>query len=570
MVTLTVRLGDYQWNESVGFNIVGDGITSSIRMSLQVSLADFVAPATWVHSEVFITLQQSGTTRRFSGVVTDVTVIKQHLWCYELALCSFLERLTYASQKRVFVNESIVDVIGKILKPFPIKSYLQSHFDPISMLVQYHESDKQFLWRLLSSQKLYLRQSENNREFALYDNLNKLCDQPIGMTLMPQTGLYTDIPHIFQWERHDALHGKSWVGKSNALTLKPGIIVVVEGVQYRVITVEHYYKNDYYYNQIFCLSLEDQPKYEITEHIFNGVIPCRITGAGEALNLDSQGQYQIHFPFDNREVSWDRRSQPVAALQMTAGDDASIHFPYISGTQVGVMALEGKLEAPIIVGAMGFSEQPLPVTSENPLQVCLVDRGHYSLLMDDGLSGELAFSNHENTQKISLQKKQNDYQIEVNNKMGDIRLTNNHDMVVKTEQSIVEQAGSHYQEKVEQAYEVTMDNAVIKSNDFTLTAETIALKSEGDMTIQSQGECQLLGKDKLSILTHRGNVTLQAKEGAFTLKGERHIKLKSGSSLRLQNAKGSIVFEENAIFLNGENITFDGDVISLQGKSYFI
>lgn len=80
-------------------------------------------------------------------------------------------------------------------------------------------------------------------------------------------------------------------------------------------------------------------------------------GVGTRAEIDDQGRYKIHVPFDLSGRPDGRGSRYVRMAQPYAGRNSGMHFPLLKGTEVAVGHLNGDPDRPLISGAV-----PNPLT----------------------------------------------------------------------------------------------------------------------------------------------------------------------------------------------------------------
>ncbi|MBK1734058.1 hypothetical protein CKO15_01930 [Halorhodospira abdelmalekii] len=120
-----------------------------------------------------------------------------------------------------------------------------------------------------------------------------------------------------------------------------------------------------------------------------GLMLAEIEGTtpGQA-HLDRSGAYRLRFALDGSDASPATASPPVPSLQPYGGRGYGMHWPLLPRTQVAVAGLDGDAEQPVVLGALGSEQQPLPVTGLNPYEHLLCTPAGHRLSCDDRPGGE--------------------------------------------------------------------------------------------------------------------------------------------------------------------------------------
>lgn len=112
------------------------------------------------------------------GVVTSlqgprITPDGKH-YSYTLIFNSPLHRLKKSRNNRVFLQKNIIELIAELLKEFDYKTILTEQYKPQEMIIQYDETDYEFLLRNLSRFGLFFAYCES--QLIITDNNTELSD----------------------------------------------------------------------------------------------------------------------------------------------------------------------------------------------------------------------------------------------------------------------------------------------------------------------------------------------------------------------------------------------------------
>ncbi|HEY8560326.1 MAG TPA: type VI secretion system tip protein TssI/VgrG, partial [Pyrinomonadaceae bacterium] len=94
--------------------------------------------------------QFAGMVSRFSQGMRDV-----RFTAYYITIVPHVWLLTQRSQSRIFQQQSVPDILKKVLSEFDVKFEVQGTFDPRDYCVQYRETDWAFVSRLMEEEGIY-------------------------------------------------------------------------------------------------------------------------------------------------------------------------------------------------------------------------------------------------------------------------------------------------------------------------------------------------------------------------------------------------------------------------------
>ena len=163
-------------------------------------------------------------------------------------------------------------------------------------------------------------------------------------------------------------------------------------------------------------SIEFRPFRKTPVPKVSGIMSARIqSGAGdEYAFIDDHGRYKAKMLFDLSDKSSGEATMPIRLTQGYSGPGYGIHFPNHEDTELLWSCVDGNPDRPIGLGTVPNPSSATPVTSQNKMQNVIRTAAGNELIMDD-TSGETQISfTTTDTNKISLDDK--DDKIEVTTK----------------------------------------------------------------------------------------------------------------------------------------------------------
>ncbi|APZ58180.1 type VI secretion system tip protein VgrG [Salmonella enterica subsp. enterica serovar Bergen] len=159
-----------------------------------------------------------GGKRHISGLVTAARVVghEGRSVTYELRMEPWVKLLTHTSDYKAFQNKTVVDILDEVLAeyPYPVEKRLVESYPVRTWLVQYGETDFDFLQRLMQEWGIYwwFEHSEDSHTLVLADAISahKACpDSPL--VEWHQEGLKLDKEFIHTITANESLRTGQWV-----------------------------------------------------------------------------------------------------------------------------------------------------------------------------------------------------------------------------------------------------------------------------------------------------------------------------------------------------------------------
>lgn len=160
--------------------------------------------------------QPDGATRVFHGVVTDAAVdfVRDGTFALEVTLAARVELLRLGRNCRIFQNKSVPDVVRAVLEEAGLRGEAQSWVtrathEPQSQIVQFNESDYDFIARLLSAEGIgfMVLQRERDEQVVFFDSERDMTDVEGATTLIERAA--TQLSENVVWDVRERRRGAS-------------------------------------------------------------------------------------------------------------------------------------------------------------------------------------------------------------------------------------------------------------------------------------------------------------------------------------------------------------------------
>ena len=142
--------------------------------------------------EIDLTTQTAGSGKRFlSGQVTQFTYIGRDgdYYAYEAILRPWLWHATRRSDFKIFQFKKVPDIIKEVLGPygFSIQDKLSGEYREWTYIVQYGETDFNFVARIMEQEGIYTfyEHTQGNHALVLADDIGSHSPLPTGPTTLP-------------------------------------------------------------------------------------------------------------------------------------------------------------------------------------------------------------------------------------------------------------------------------------------------------------------------------------------------------------------------------------------------
>ena len=294
--------------------------------------------------------------RYFSGYVDSIECIEQSLnGCYkfQLVVVPWFHLLNDHSQKRNFKSMSVLDISKEVLLKYYIRyidySVLTKSYPLISYVVQYDETDFQFLSRIFSEAGIYyyFLQSQGRHQLVLFDNNVVL--PSFNHEVLRSDEVAPSQQVIFEWHASYSLKTfdecyQRYYGSSHYQDFYPALRINMDDSDKVMTEVIHYAyaKNhiEHYHNEFICIPLLESI---VTEAIHKPVI----NGVQNATVIE--GCTRIRYDWGD--------SVKLPVLQNWAGNQwGTIIMPQCND-KVIVAYINGEAAHPVILGSSSLERQ---------------------------------------------------------------------------------------------------------------------------------------------------------------------------------------------------------------------
>jgi type VI secretion system secreted protein VgrG len=234
------------------------------------------------------------------------------------------------------------------------------------------------------------------------------------------------------------------------------------------------------------------------------------SGAGdEYAFIDDHGRYKAKMLFDLSDKSSGEATLPIRLTQGYSGPGYGIHFPNHKDTELLWSCVDGNPDRPIGLGTVPNPSSATPVTSQNKMQNVIRTAAGNELIMDDTSSETMISLTTSDTNKISLDDKDDKIEVTTRDKN---KLT----MDDKNQNITVKSMDGHT---------IVMDDKNTKLEVQTKNGHFILINdSGGSEKIQISDKP---GKNYFTIDITNNKLVIESKEGSIDILALNEIKLKS-------------------------------------------
>lgn len=200
----------------IALNLEGEESVSDLyRFSVELQSADKnVDPTKLVGQGVTLSIHyRKDAPRHIHGVVNNFNCLGmtgEGLRRYHMTLVPRLWFLNLSGSNRIFHNMSTADIVGKVLKDCGIDfQYKAGKYDKRAYCIQYHESDYDFITRLLAEEGIsfYFTHAEGKHTLVIADKNAQFFDCDEGEVPCDEVqGLAAQASHIHNWQHQYSFH----------------------------------------------------------------------------------------------------------------------------------------------------------------------------------------------------------------------------------------------------------------------------------------------------------------------------------------------------------------------------
>lgn len=308
----------------------------------------------------------------------------------------------------------------------------------------------------------------------------------------------------------------------------------------------------------------------------SGLMVAELEGEGhKQAFLDGEGCYRARLALDQGDSPEGRASSPLRALQPYGGKGFGMHWPMLPRTKVAVAGLDGDIDRPVVLGALGNRSQPLPVNSANPEQHVLRTPAGHELVLDDregaeslrlsaaARSGELLMESGSASggAYLGLSSPRGGMQLESGGNLDVVCGGARH---VQVAADCLSEVGGDLAVKAEQG-----DLNWSAGGDLRLTSERgdLSWRAEnGSALIESGSSLSLHSGEEMLLKAAQGDVTFIAEQGNLAIDAQGDIELISSGEgeIALGSDFGIRLSSDGEVTVEGESIALEARKIVLQ------
>ncbi len=152
---------------------------------------------------------QGGQKRHFSGICTSLTQGMRGIdhTAFQMEVSPHLWLLTLRSRSRIFQNESVPEILKKVLDIPDVVYELDGHFDPRTYCVQYRETDFHFASRLMEEEGIYyyFKHKAESHQMVVSNKAGFPELQPAELIWQQAAGTTVQEERINRWQKQQQL-----------------------------------------------------------------------------------------------------------------------------------------------------------------------------------------------------------------------------------------------------------------------------------------------------------------------------------------------------------------------------
>ncbi|REL26564.1 hypothetical protein DXX93_08205 [Thalassotalea euphylliae] len=310
------------------------------------------------------------------------------------------------------------------------------------------------------------------------------------------------------------------------------------------------------------------------------VFSAKVEALGGVPTLTEQGDYYTKFDVDKTAQAPLGSTQPLRKLVNYACANqphaTGWHFPLTQDAQVLLGCFNNDPTQAYLMGFASNDEQPSIVNSFNHTHNRMLSRaGHELRFDDDGNVPTVILQTLGGEHYLELNAKAGNNYIEWASRLGSLSLVAGDDILFTSdEQSINLNAKANQQFDIKGVANLTAEKqnvAMQSALAHQQTANNITFEAEQDATLLTGRSVNVRADSEIALQTEQGSLTVNVPEGSTIINAEGDIRIEGTGSgdITLYNQGGMIKLDSggnveligsDVLTLNGQMITFDGDV----------
>ncbi len=499
------------------------------------------------------------------GVIADIKDLSstmQSQYYYKVTLSSPLHLLSLEQRSKVFVGKTISSILTEVLTKSYKWNKLQWKLQDLStktygMLIQYKETDLEFLSRLFSQFGLLYRFEQSNVVARLIIFDPKQAKYPTAvhrhLECIEAKGMSDMItPCIMNWTKSHKLTKEYAV--ITATTTAKGLILgqrimlqdrrhqALKGY-YFITSIQHHYNSDHilsgYTNIITAIPIKNTYDLSLSNNVSRqlGIQPAKIESFNDL--------YKLRFAFDNSANISGKASSSTKMTQPMVGKKHGFHCPLIKNLSVVTIFQNNISPVPVIIGIL-----PAVTGINDPVKHQLSTQGNNNIAINDH-KDEQAISIYTNKQSNLIHLNYNKSLTTIYSQSGYIKLHASIDHNVTSNKSY-----SRISNKNSSTIIRNHKYLEIKNNNLHLNANDLL---------------QLSSVDQIRVLANR-NCNIQVAT-TISFCAEKHLSIKVNTSdFKAIAARNHIVKFNSNCLLTGKQLATVGfnSIVMRDAKTEFM
>jgi type VI secretion system secreted protein VgrG len=259
----------------------------------------------------------------------------------------------------------------------------------------------------------------------------------------------------------------------------------------------------------------------------SGIMSARIQSGGgdEYAFIDDHGRYKAKMLFDLSDKSSGEATLPIRLTQGYSGPGYGIHFPNHEDTELLWSCVDGNPDRPVGLGTVPNPSSATPVTSQNKMQNVIRTAAGNELVMDDTSSETIISLTTSDTNKISLDDKDDKIEVITRDKHKMTLDDKNQNIEVKSKDGhciLMDDKNTKIEVKTKKGHFVVINDGEEKihiSDEPGKNYITIDIANNKIVFETKDGD--------LDILAPKGMIKIKSKN--LTIETEEDTKIKSGN-----------------------------------------
>lgn len=171
----------------------------------------FFEPEKLLNKFTRLTIFDDSNNKYAHGIISRVGISRSDLrasdYSYEIILSSQLQPLTQNKHDWVYSNRTVVEIVSDVLQragwvKSQFKFKLRASYEPIDFVMQYHETDLEFIERLISRYGIFYRFDYTKETYFLifYDNVHDVSSIKYQLEFHQEIGANRTIESVYHFE----------------------------------------------------------------------------------------------------------------------------------------------------------------------------------------------------------------------------------------------------------------------------------------------------------------------------------------------------------------------------------